>query len=116
MMTKEKRKNNTILIGLMVFVLSVSLVSAKANALDLIRVSNSSNKKIAKIVASSDGENYGLFSSGNGIKPGETVEYGWDTQGKTTCVVYLKAVYADRSESKPAQVDPCRGNVAVDFE
>lgn len=80
-------------------------------------VTNKTRMTIKKILVSEDGEEYGYFNIGSGIKPGQTVQLVWDssTNGEA-CEQYVKAVYADGSESEPATFDFCESDLALEFE
>ena len=69
------------------------------------KVTNKTKQTITKLLASEDGEKYGFFDIGKGIKPGETMTLVWDksTDGGK-CKQYFKAVYDDDSESAPDDV------------
>ena len=81
-----------------------------------VQVRNNSNKKIVKVLASADGEKYTVFHTGNGIKPGQTVDLAWDKSNGHDCQWYLKAIFADTSESAPAQFDFCTKDVLYDID
>lgn len=80
-------------------------------------VTNNTNTKIAKILVSEDGEEYGQFNIGAGIPSGKTVTLVWDesTNGES-CQQYFKAVFANGEESEPQQFDFCEDEVAIEFE
>lgn len=80
-------------------------------------VTNNTNTKIAKILVSEDGEEYGQFNIGNGIPSGKTVTLVWDesTNGES-CQQYFKAVFANGEESEPQEFDFCEDEVAIEFE
>lgn len=81
------------------------------------KVTNSTKVVIKQILVSEDGKTYGFFDIGSGIKAGETVELVWDqsTNGGD-CEQFVKAVYADGSESEPARFDFCESEVALEFD
>lgn len=80
-------------------------------------VTNNTGVRIKKILVSEDGEEYGYFDIGSGVKPGATVTLVWDssTNGES-CVQYFKAVFADGEESEPQKFDFCEEDVAIEFE
>ena len=80
-------------------------------------VTNNTNTKIAKILVSEDGEEYGMFNIGSGIPSGKTVTLVWDesTNGES-CHQYFKAVFANGEESEPQEFDFCEDEVAIEFE
>jgi len=81
------------------------------------KVHNNTKQVIKKILVSEDGEEYGYFNIGSGIKPGATVTLVWDksTNGES-CEQYFKAVFSDGSESEPAKFDFCESDVALEFD
>ncbi|MGZ5445154.1 MAG: hypothetical protein ACXW31_07285 [Thermoanaerobaculia bacterium] len=97
-------------------VVSFAAVSLTADEYSF-EVTNKTRTTIKKILVSEDGEEYGYFNIGAGIKPGQTVELVWDssTNGES-CEQYVKAVYADGSESEPATFDFCESGIALEFE
>jgi hypothetical protein len=80
------------------------------------KVTNSTSQTIKKLLASEAGEKYGYFDIGAGIAPGKTITLVWDksTNGES-CSKHFKAVYADGSESEPAEFDFCESDVALEF-
>ncbi|HEX3067259.1 MAG TPA: hypothetical protein VHX14_01700 [Thermoanaerobaculia bacterium] len=97
--------------------LLTSLASVSAYAEEYkFKVTNSTKTVITKILVSEDGEKYGFFDIGKGIKPGQTVELVWDkSTNNEACKQHVKAVYADGSESEPAMFDFCESDVALEF-
>jgi hypothetical protein len=81
------------------------------------KVHNKSKQTIKKLLASEDGEKYGFFDIGAGIKAGETMTLVWDksTEGGK-CKQYFKAVYDDGSESEPESFDFCEKGLELEFE
>lgn len=81
------------------------------------KVHNNTNMKIAKILVSEDGEEYGFFDIGAGIAPGKTATLVWDqsTNGED-CEQYFKAVFANGEESEPQKFDFCEEGVTLEFE
>jgi hypothetical protein len=80
-------------------------------------VTNNTDTKIAKILVSEDGEEYGFFNIGSGIPSGKTVTLVWDqsTNGES-CEQYFKAVFANGEESEAQKFDFCEEEVALEFE
>jgi hypothetical protein len=80
-------------------------------------VSNNTNKTIKKILVSEDGEEYGFFNIGAGIKSGATVELVWDdsTNGES-CSQFFKAVFDGGVESEPVEFDFCEEGLTLEFE
>ena len=94
------------------------VLSATASADEYsFKVTNNTNTKIAKILVSEDGNEYGAFDIGAGIPAGKTVKLVWDssTDGES-CEQFFKAVFANGEESEPQQFDFCEEDVALEFE
>ena len=80
------------------------------------KVHNSTDQTITKLLASEDGEDYGDFDIGKGIKPGQTVTLVWDksTEGEE-CEQYFKAVFDDGEESEAKKFDFCEDDLTLEF-
>ncbi|HVF71005.1 MAG TPA: hypothetical protein VM940_05295 [Chthoniobacterales bacterium] len=80
------------------------------------KVKNTTKGLITKILVSEDGEKFGFFDIGAGIKPGETMVLTWDksTNGES-CHQYFKAVWEDGSEGKPVKFDFCESGLVLEF-
>ena len=81
------------------------------------KVHNTTDERITKLLASPDGKKYGNFDLGKeGIAPGKTVSLTWDesTNGEG-CKWYLKAVFADGSESEAKKFDFCEEDLELEF-
>ena len=81
------------------------------------KVHNKTKQTIKKLLASEDGEKYGFFDIGKGIKAGETMTLVWDksTDGGK-CGQFFKAVYDDDSESEPEKFDFCEKDLELEFD
>jgi hypothetical protein len=94
---------------------TLSLASAFAEEYKF-KVTNHTKTLIKKILVSEDGEKYGFFDIGSGIKPGQTVTLVWaKSTNNEDCKQHVKAVYADGSESEPAMFDFCDSDVDLEF-
>ena len=100
-----------------VLVAAMVLFSVPAFADYKFEVTNNTDTKIAKILVSEDGEDYGYFNIGSGIPAGKTVTLVWDesTNGEN-CEQYFKAVFANGEESEAQKFDFCEEGVALEFE
>jgi hypothetical protein len=80
------------------------------------KIVNTQDSTIKKILVSEDGEEYGFFDIGAGVKPGQSATLVWDssTDGES-CEQYVKAVYADGSESEPVTFDFCESGLELEF-
>ena len=80
------------------------------------KVKNTTDEKITKILVSEDGEEYGFFDIGKGIKPGETITLVWDksTNG-SSCSQWFKAVWEDGEEGKPVKFNFCEEDLELEF-
>ena len=112
------RKNlSRIALGVVTVALSVSLLYAASQEKISFRVHNKSNLKIVKLLLSEDGERYGHFNIGAGIKAGANVLLAWETGTEDeTCEQFVKAVFSDGSESEPTQFNFCEEHLEIEFE
>ncbi|HEY2139475.1 MAG TPA: hypothetical protein VGH00_05300 [Chthoniobacterales bacterium] len=80
------------------------------------KVKNTTKELITKILVSEDGEKYGFFDIGAGIKPGETKTLVWDkSQNSTSCHQWFKAVWESGEEGKPVKFDFCEKDLELEF-
>lgn len=81
------------------------------------KVHNTTKDKITKLLASEDGKEYGSFDVGRaGIAPDETITLKWNkSTNKSNCEWYIKAVFADGSETEAKQFDFCEENLDLEF-
>src|SRR5436305_1187326 len=94
----------------MVAALSLTVLSAFNG--NRVQVVNSSAKKINKIQASADGASFVTFTLPTGLKPGQTVDFNFNG-AQQTCEWFLKATYADRSESHSTRFNLCEKDAVV---
>lgn len=77
---------------------------------------NTTKSRITKILVSENKKEWGYFDIGTGIKPGETENLVWDqSTNSESCKQWVKAAYADGSESEPAKFDFCEDGLEIDF-
>jgi hypothetical protein len=117
---KSSRGENIVMknftrIALAVSLLSIGLTAAAEDY--SFKVTNNTDTAIKKILVSQDGEEYGFFNIGAGIKPGQTVTLVWDssTNGES-CDQFFKAVLANGEESEASEFNFCESEVALEFE
>lgn len=80
------------------------------------KVHNNTKQTIKKILVSEDGEEYGNFDIGNGIKAGATVTLVWDkSTNSESCTQYFKAVFANGEESEATKFDFCEDDLTLEF-
>jgi hypothetical protein len=80
------------------------------------KVHNTTEHTITELMCSEDGETYGKFDVGDGIKAGETVTLVWDKSTHSqSCHQYFKAEFGDAGESKPVQFDFCKEGLELAF-
>lgn len=80
------------------------------------KVHNTTDEKITGLMCSEDGETYGQFDIGEGIKPGESMKLVWDKATHSqSCHQYFKAEFEDGKESKPVQFDFCKEGLELAF-
>ena len=79
-------------------------------------VYNKTDSTIKKLLVSQDGKKYGFFDIGSGIAPGKKAELVWSkSTDNEKCVQWVKAVYADKSESTPVKFDFCEEDLELEF-
>ena len=100
-----------------IVVFAALLVFATVASADYtFKVHNNTDTAIKKILVSEDGETFGYFNIGNGIKAGQTVELVWDSStDDESCEQYFKAVFANGEESEAVQFDFCEEDVTLEF-
>ncbi|HMG05754.1 MAG TPA: hypothetical protein VK581_09850 [Chthoniobacterales bacterium] len=80
------------------------------------KVHNNTKEVITKLLVSEDGEKYGFFDIGDGIKPGETETLVWDkSTNSQSCHQWFKAVWASGEEGKPVKFDFCETGLTLEF-
>jgi hypothetical protein len=97
--------------------LLLSFTSASAQDSEFsFTVYNKTKSTIKKLLVSENGKKYGYFDIGSGIAPGKKVELVWSKSTDTEkCVQWVKAVYADQSESEPVKFDFCEEDLELEF-
>ncbi len=100
------------------FVLLAFNASYAANSNDYsFKVTNNTDAKIVKLLASEDGTKYGFFSIGAGIAVGKSMTLVWDkSTDESGCEWYFKAVFADNSESEAVPFDFCEDELELVFD
>jgi hypothetical protein len=77
---------------------------------------NTTNSAITEVLVSENKKEWGYFEIGSGIKPGSTVNLTWDqSTNSESCAQWVKATYADGSQSEPAKFDFCEAGLGIDF-
>ena len=80
------------------------------------KLHNTTKDKIAKLMASEDGKEWGSFDIGKGIPAGETITLKWDKKtDESGCKWYFKAVFGDGEESESKQFDFCEEDLELEF-
>ena len=80
------------------------------------KVKNTTKELITKILVSEDGEKFGYFDIGAGIKPGETMTLVWDkSTNSSSCHQWFKAVWESGEEGKPVKFDFCEKDLQLEF-
>ena len=81
------------------------------------KVHNTTKDKIKKLLASEDGKEYRSFDVGRaGIAGGETITLTWDkSTNNSSCEWFIKAVFADGSETKAEKFDFCDEDLELEF-
>ena len=77
---------------------------------------NTTGSAVTEVLVSENKTDWGYFDIGSGIAPGATVNLVWSqsTNGEA-CEQWVKAVFADGSESEPAMFDFCEDGLELDL-
>jgi len=103
-----------IIAGLMIS--GIGFVSTQAGEEYSFKLHNSTTSTIKSILVSQDKKEWGEFDIGSGIKAGATVELAWDkSTNSEACKQFVKAVFADGSESAPSKFDFCESDLQLEF-
>ena len=96
---------------------ATQMVATSAKAAEFsFTATNTTTSAITKILVSADKKEWGYFDIGKGIKPESTVNLVWDqSTNSETCSQWVKAAYADGSESEPAKFDFCEDGLELNF-
>jgi hypothetical protein len=80
------------------------------------KVHNNTEKTITKLLVSEDGETYGFFDIGDGIKAGDTETLVWNkATNSQSCHQWFKAVWEGGEEGKPVKFDFCEKGLVLEF-
>lgn len=80
------------------------------------KVHNNTRTKMTKLLVSEDKKEWGYFDIGSGIAAGEGMTLVWDSSTNNEgCNQYVKAAYADGSESEEAKFNFCEANLELEF-
>lgn len=98
-----------------VFVILASM-SFSASAEYSFEVANNTDSDIVGLVVSEDGETWGKFNIGKGIKAGTTTKLVWDSSTDDSgCEWYFMAGFADGSDSEVTSFDFCEEDLVLEF-
>ena len=111
------KKSFLISASLLTFSLVANVTSASAEKL-YFYIKNSSNSTITKLSVGEPNKTWGIADVGTGIVSGESAKLVWDSStDNELCKQWLKAQFADGSESHPAMIDFCEKlDVPIVFE
>ena len=77
---------------------------------------NTTDLTVTEIWVSENKTDWGYFDIGSGIEPGATSNLVWSqSTNSENCSQWVKANYADGSESEPAKFDFCEDGLEIDF-
>ncbi len=94
--------------SMLAFSLVANVASASAEQW-YFYVKNSSNSTIKSLLVSQTGTKWGYFDIGTGISPSENTKMVWDSStNNESCDQFIKATFADGSESTPSKIDFCK--------
>jgi hypothetical protein len=94
-----------------------SLAGIEAQAAEFsFTATNSTGTAITEILVSENKKDWGYFDIGSGIRPGTTANLVWDqSTNNESCAQWVKATFADGSESEPAKFDFCEDGLELEF-
>jgi len=102
------KKGFLISASILAFSLVANVTSASAEQW-YFYVKNNSNSTIKKLLVGEPNTSWGMFDIGSGIVSGENTKMVWDTStNNQLCKQWIKAQFADGSESAPAYIDFCQ--------
>jgi hypothetical protein len=105
-----------LLVGSALLVTTLSPIARGAGDEYSFKVKNTTKELITKILVSEDGEKYGFFDIGDGIKPGEEKTLVWDkTTNSQSCTQWFKAVWQSGEEGKPVKFNFCEKGLELEF-
>ena len=115
-MKVPKSLKNALLMGTLLVATFVSPIARGDEGDYSFKVKNTTKELITKILVSEDGEKYGFFDIGAGIKPGEEMTLVWDkSTNSSSCHQWFKAVWASGEEGKPVKFDFCEKGLELEF-
>ncbi|EKF58290.1 hypothetical protein QWE_16848 [Agrobacterium albertimagni AOL15] len=92
----------------------MTAIVAKADEFSF-KATNTTSSAITGILVSENKSTWGAFDIGSGIKPGSTAELVWDqSTNSESCAQWVKATFADGSESEAAQFDFCENGLDLE--
>lgn len=96
--------------------LATSFIAQAAESEYSFKVHNSTKTTIKKLLLSEDGKKWGTFDIGKGIAAGKTADLVWDSSTDNSgCDWWVKAVYADGSETEVVKFDFCEKGLELEF-
>ncbi|MGZ5601199.1 MAG: hypothetical protein ACXWFX_11470 [Methylobacter sp.] len=80
------------------------------------KVHNGTKVKITKLLVSENKKEWGYFDIGGGIAAGGNMTLVWDqSTNNEGCDQYVKAAYADGTESEEAKFNFCEASLELEF-
>ena len=77
---------------------------------------NTTKEKITALMVSEDGEKWGKFDIGDGLKAGDSAKFVWDkSTHNQECEQFVKCVFEGGSESQPVKHDFCKEGLELGF-
>ncbi len=104
-----------VIVSLFVGVIAIDNVIA-AEAEYSFKVHNGAKVKITKLLVSENKKEWDYFDIGEGIAAGGNMTLVWDqSTNNEGCDQYVKAAYADGTESEEAKFNFCEANLELEF-
>jgi hypothetical protein len=77
---------------------------------------NTTEEKITALMVSEDGEKWGKFDIGDGLKAGDSAKFVWDkSTHNQECEQFVKAEFEGGKESTPVKHDFCKEGLELGF-
>jgi len=72
-------------------------------------ITNGNGSRLTELYVAEQDKPWSYFNIGSGVAPGQTVKIIWDNSTDSqACSQWVKAVYADGSQSTPVKMDFCQ--------
>ncbi len=117
MRRRTKAFRGLVVVGVVAVLMSLLMASVSLAKDYDFSVLNSTSSTIKQLLVREAGGDWGYFDIGSGIKPGQSAQLVWaSSTDNEDCDQWIKAVYADGSESEPVKFDFCEEKLELEFQ